>query len=203
MEGIFYLWILWAIWVYTTFLLNKNVAYRYSLSCFLLVLIILFPIELTIYSYKISAPLLMLLTVGIYKSRTFLLKEKLYLLLSSITVGLIYSSLQLLAIYDPVWVIVDQKWMFSIISMVSVYLLFSNAHTSKKRIVTLVMGSIIGEFFAASVLLNVGFPYTIGSYAFLDYLSVCLLGIMFMHIISGLHASIVRIPTRKGEMKNL
>jgi hypothetical protein len=203
MEGIFYLWILWAMWIYTTFLLNKNVAYRFPVACFLLVLIILFPIELTLYSYKVSAPLLMLLTVGVYKSRTFLLKEKLYLLVSFIIVGLVYSSLQLLAIYDPVWVIIDPKWTFSIVSMFSVYLLFSHAHTFKKRIVTLVMGSIIGDFFTAGVLLNVGFPYTIGSHAFLDYLSICSLGVVSMHIIGKFHASTVRIPTRKGEIKNL
>ena len=59
MDGILYLWLLWGMWVYTTFLLRKTHPDRFRYSFLYLLLICVFPYGMMVGSVEVSIPLLL------------------------------------------------------------------------------------------------------------------------------------------------
>ncbi len=65
MEGIFYLWILWGVWIFSTFLMRKgrvrfwDFLFQFDPDCFL-------PFELEIGHYRVTMPLVLIVSLTLW-----------------------------------------------------------------------------------------------------------------------------------------
>lgn len=169
MEGLLFYWFTWIFWVIATFFLKKNSFLRLSLSFWLLLLIILSPYSFVLSNYEISyASILLVFSLLIFISQIRGFKAA-YVLLCSFIVMLAYVCFHLFEFFDPVWVILPRSWMLSFV-LISLSLLL---HSNKiYRILVILLGSIQGEFLYAFILNKYSFPHIIGSYVYLDSLSL-------------------------------
>lgn len=182
MEGSLFYWILWFVWVYLTFLLNRQNGYRLKLSAAVLTVIILsvYHIHFAGIDINLSGIFVLFLTyVTFYNEKT---SSILYFFICSFIVMIAYVSFHLFEIFDPVWLIFTKEWMLGICMGYLAILLQKNV---KGRLLIMVSGSMQGEMLYAYILSRYGFPYQIGSLAFLDALSLTSLLIICWSLIEN------------------
>jgi hypothetical protein len=169
MEGNMFYWICWMYWVYLTFLLDKKNPYRLKLSAVILVIIIFSKIHFSVFSFDIYFSGLSLLLI----SYMLIGKEKkaliFYYFICSFIITISYVTFHLFEIFDPIWVIFKDNWMIAICVSILALMLQKNL---RGRILIAVSGTMQGEILYAYILSKYPFPYSIGSFAYLD---VCLL----------------------------
>ncbi|MDR7072557.1 YphA family membrane protein [Fictibacillus barbaricus] len=114
-EGVLFYWIMWMGWVFSTFLMKRN-PFRSKLAFLFLFGIILSGHSISFPLGKINAAFILFLGIGfVYavKNQDHLIHH----LVSSFIVATAYVSLQLFALYDPVKLIVDKKYLLIIVLM--------------------------------------------------------------------------------------
>jgi hypothetical protein len=94
-----------------------------------------------------------------------------YLILTSFIVMLAYAAFHLFELFDPVWLLIDRRFM---LSFVLAYLSISVQNGFWFRIMTLFLGAIHGEILYAVILKKFDFAYSIGSMLFLDVMAISL-----------------------------
>lgn len=169
MEGNMFYWICWMYWIYLTFILDKQNSYRFKLSASILILIILSNIHFEFFKFEIYLSGLCLLVasyslIGREKRRTVF-----YHFICSFIITIAYVTFHLFEIFDPIWVIFKDDWMIAI--CITVLSLLLQNHL-RGRLLSVISGTMQGEVLYAYILNKYSFPYTIGSFAYLD---VCLL----------------------------
>ncbi|WRP05088.1 hypothetical protein U9J35_14285 [Rossellomorea aquimaris] len=203
MDGILYLWLIWGIWIYTTFMMNKAHPYRFRYSFISLALICVFPYGLEVGSVEVAVPVFVLGLICIHYLRILSLREKLYMLIVILAMGMLYAGIGLVAIYDPVLMFIDRNIIIAL-SLAFLSVLFYSSSSVKFRVLAIAGSSIVGEVFMSIPLKNVGFLYSIGGPAYLDVLAIAtgiLLAIKLLEEINQLFN--IKVQTNKGEMKNL
>ncbi|MEH7525478.1 hypothetical protein V7149_19735, partial [Bacillus sp. JJ1503] len=125
-----------------------------------------------------------------------------YVLFSSFIVMIAYVCFHLFALFDPVWLIFPRKWMLALLMIALAIIL----HTNKVyRLIIILFGSIQGEFLYAYILNKYSFPHLIGSYAYLDgiTLAAALLGAWsgFEYLTSFYEKHINHLEKEKGKQK--
>ncbi|MGM0845976.1 MAG: YphA family membrane protein [Bacillota bacterium] len=206
MNGLYFLWLMWAVWIISTFLLNKNNGSRLWCSAVSLILIISFPYGVTLPGLNAGLTSVLIFLLCMLFIRNCSLPEKLYLFISSFIIGMSYSSFKLLAFYDPIIMIVDEKIMVTAILLVVSFLLYSDVKQVKKRLLTLGIGLITGEFITGIVFMNNYLPYQIGGHLFLDVISISAASGVTLHLLqllSNTQSSIIKTAFKKGEVRNL
>ncbi|MCA1058315.1 hypothetical protein LCL96_05185 [Rossellomorea aquimaris] len=204
MDGIMYLWLLWGMWIYTTFLMRKSHPHRFRYSFLCLLLICAFPYGMKIASVEVSFPVFVLALICILYIRNLHLKDKLYMLIAVLTMGMLYAGVGLLSIYDPVLMFMDRDYILSLSFVLVSVLFYGHSSLSEFRVIAIGGSSVIGDFFLSVPLNNVGFTYPIGGPAYLDILALSI-GLHFALKVFGELNQFVTIKTQpnKGEMKNL
>jgi len=200
MEGITFYFISWCFWIISTFFLKKTSAIRLKLSLWLMLMIILAPHTVAIYSFEISlAAIFMVFSLVIMASK-FKGVKIISLLISSLIIMLAYTCFHLFAMFDPVWVIFPKDWMLAILLVSLAFLLQDKGW---ERIFIIFMGALQGEFLFAWVIGKYPFPYTIGSYAFLDtiFLSAIILSVWRVIELLSIFLSRYINPIEKGKQK--
>jgi hypothetical protein len=202
-DGILYLWLIWGIWIFTTFLMNKAHPYRFRYSLICLLLLCVFPYGLNIDSVEVAVPVVVLGLICIHYIRFFSLKEKLYMLVVILTMGMLYAGIGLVAIYDPVLMFIDRNLIMAL-SLAFLSILYYSSSSYMFRMIAIAGSSIVGEVFMCIPLKNVGFLYPIGGPVYLDVLAIStgiLIAIKLFEEINQLFN--IKVQTNKGEMKNL
>ncbi|MGM0854467.1 MAG: YphA family membrane protein [Bacillota bacterium] len=202
-DGILYLWMIWGIWIYTTFMMNKAHLYRFRYSFICLVLLCVFPYGVKVGPVEVAAPVFILGLICIHYLRILSLREKLYMLVAILTMGMLYAGIGLVAIYDPVLMFIDRNLIIAL-SLVFLSVLFYGSSSYVLRMISITGCSIVGEVFMSVPLKNVGFSYPIGGPVYLDLLAIStgmLLAIKLFEEINQLFN--IKVQTNKGEMKNL
>ncbi|WP_066294234.1 YphA family membrane protein [Bacillus sp. FJAT-29937] len=202
MEGLTFYWLAWFFWVIATFFLKKDSFIRICSSLWLLVLIIISPYSFFLFNYEITyVSILFAGTLLVIISR-FKRLTAAYVLLSSFIVMIAYVCFHLFALFDPVWLIFPRKWMLALFMIVLAIVLHSN---KMYRLITILFGSIQGEFLYAYILNKYSFPHVIGSNAYLDgiMLSAALLGAWscFEYLTSFYEKHINQVEKEKGKQK--
>ncbi|OIK17139.1 hypothetical protein BIV60_01030 [Bacillus sp. MUM 116] len=165
MEGSMFYWISWSFWVYLTFFLNKQNPYRFKLAAAILMLIALSTLHFRLGNIDIFASGLFLLFL------TFILisKEKLraiiYFFICSYIIGISYVTFHLFEIFDPIWIILKKEWMMGILLG---YLAILLQKTLRGRLLIVLNGTMQGEILYTIILSKYHFPYSIGTFAYLD-----------------------------------
>jgi hypothetical protein len=206
MEGLFFLWLMWAGWIISTFMLEKKHYWRLRCSAAALIFIISFPYGISLSGFQtgVTAVLIFLSTMMFIKE--FPLSEKLYLFLCSFIIAMSYSSFTLLSVYDPIILIVDKRIMTAAIILVLSILMYGGMKFSQKRIIAMLVGMITGEFLTGTVFMQTNLPYQIGSHLFLDMLSILVVSGCCVHLVQSLtntQSNLIKSALKKGEVKNI
>ncbi|MFI8576837.1 hypothetical protein ACIGEL_14100 [Rossellomorea aquimaris] len=202
-DGILYLWLIWGIWIFTTFMMNKAHRYRFHYSFICLVLICVFPYGLKVSYVEVAVPVIVLGLICIHYIRILSLKDKLYMLVAILAMGMLYAGIGLVAIYDPVLMFLDRDLIMAL-SLAFLSILFYTSSSFMRRMIAIAGSSIVGEVFMSIPLKNIGFLYPIGGPVYLDVLAIStgiLLAIKLFEEINQLFN--IKVQTNKGEMKNL
>ncbi|WP_175639711.1 YphA family membrane protein [Metabacillus schmidteae] len=172
MEGIFFYWIMWLVWIFTTFMMDKNKK-RLTVSIFILISILLSKWYLVISTYSINMTLLFFLFLGYYLAVNLNKLKLVSFYLTSLSLTFAYSGIMLFRIYDPVWFIFDVRFIIGfIISILAIYL----GRTSIERFSLYVISLCQGECLYWIVLGQFHDVLTFGTQSFLDMLSIgCLI----------------------------
>ncbi|MBM4762138.1 hypothetical protein [Bacillus sp. B15-48] len=169
MEGIIFYWFAWIGWIWFTFIMNKTNNARFSLSIWVLVLIISSPYKVVILEIEVYMNAFILWLFFIFS--TFRLSNRVFfsVFFSSFITMLGYVSFLLFELFDPVWVVFDRKWMIAISGILLSSILQSNLYL---RSITLVSGMLLGEFLFSVLLNRLGSSYPVASPAFMDILAI-------------------------------
>lgn len=174
MEGIFFYWTFWALWICTTFFMSKTNPKRVKYTVIILFSIILSSQSIHLFGLEVSVVSIIFLILGYYEIGKMKGKSLVYFLITTFILMLAYGSFQLFELFDPVWLILDRNWMFAV---VLTYMTIMMHNEVFKRVVALLFGSIHGEFVYSLVLDVYSMKIPIGSLQFLDVISisVCLI----------------------------
>lgn len=164
MEGGYFYWLSWFLWIIYTFFAPKNRARLWICVCALL-LIILSAHNVTIHSFHISLAYVFMLFVSYF----FVMKRTgmtfIYFAFASASMTLLYASFHFLLLFDPVWAFADATWLLAFALLLASFSLYRTFHD---RLLVLTVGCCQGDFLYAFVLKQFSFPHVVGSLLFLD-----------------------------------
>ncbi|ANB61471.1 YphA family membrane protein [Anoxybacteroides amylolyticum] len=164
MEGLYFYWWAWVIWIYATFLQKKtNERTRLAAAMLLLICGSIYKIKIGSFSITYSFLFLFLFSLAAVRRQMSGL-----LLLSSLAVAFFSASVRLLAIADPIVVWADERWLLAIGTTMLVLFI---ERKPTMRILATVIGSCQGDIVYAVAVHDV-FSSLIGSLFFFDALAL-------------------------------
>jgi hypothetical protein len=168
MDGIYFYSFFWIVWVIATFFMKKT-AWRTMVAAAALITIIFSSVSLNIGGFQITLSFLFLFFLSCYYAAKQSRRKLVYMAIAVLTVAFAYTSFQLLVFFDPVWIWMDHRWMLAILLVILCFLFYENIQS---RLLCLVIGSCQGEMLYSIISQKISFSYIIGSYSFLDTVSL-------------------------------
>ncbi len=179
MTGFVFFGLAWAGWIYSTFIMEKTNPYRFPIAAYLLVTIILSVFKIRFLGLDISLATLFLLFISFLTFIELPFWKLLYCTIGIFIVSSATAVFYLISLYDPVWIFIDQQILLSFLGACLAVLLFKEY---KARIFSTIIGLIQGDILYAIILKKFSIDFPIGSFAFLDGLT---LTCVFITIWSG------------------
>lgn len=164
MEGLYFYWWAWVVWIYATFLQKKSKT-RTRLAATMLLFICGSIYKINIASFSITYSFLFLFLFSLAAARRQMSGS---LLFSALAVAFFSASVRLLAIADPIVVWADERWLLAIGTTLLV--LFIERKTTA-RMLAAAIGSCQGDVVYAVSVRDV-FSSPIGSLFFFDALAL-------------------------------
>lgn len=171
MEGLYFYWLAWIGWVWTTFFMNRDNPQRLKWTIMLLAIIFAAPYTVDVHIFELHLSAFAIAFFIFFETRRKKTVSFLYLFLSSFIIMLAYTSFLMFELFDPVWVLFDRKIMLGAAGFYLAILLHKNRHD---RILTLVSGFLQGDILFSAILWKFNFPYAAASMAFMDILFISL-----------------------------
>ncbi|GAJ40224.1 YphA family membrane protein [Saccharococcus caldoxylosilyticus] len=168
MDGIYFYSFFWIVWVIATFFMKKT-AWRTMVAAAALITIIFSSVSLNIGGFQITLSFLFLFFLSCYYAAKQSRRKLVYMAIAVLTIAFAYTSFQLLVFFDPVWIWMDHRWMLAILLVILCFLFYENIQS---RLLCLVIGSCQGEMLYSIISQKISFSYIIGSYSFLDTVSL-------------------------------
>ncbi|KRG09670.1 hypothetical protein ACA30_21745 [Virgibacillus soli] len=182
MPGSIFLLFIWGIWIFATFLMDKQEVHRWAIALFALVIIICLPLKLSIFGFIMSGQSCIVLITCYLIIVKLPLKKQLVLFISVFSLVLGYTGVRLFELYDPILMIVDRRILLSLLLIIVSYFVFP--FNFLERVLFICLGVIQGEFFLAIILSKWEIPYLIGSLEIFDILSITLFTITISYVFS-------------------
>jgi hypothetical protein len=171
MDGIYFYWFAWIGWVFCTFILPKS-KIRTAMAFFCILILFLSNSNLSIAGLEVKASYFIVLLYSYFFLGRLTFKSFWYYLIISFVITLSYVTFYIYALFDPAWLILDWKWMLAaIIFLLSFFLVSDPLY----RIVTLVVGMCHGDVVYKLLIQNLNPDMKIGSFPFLDVVSICVM----------------------------
>lgn len=179
-EGIMFYWLFWIFWVLSTFFMRRDDK-RWKISLWLLLAIIFSLQSIMIFGFEISLTALFMLlsTYMIFSNQNK--RTGTYLFITSFIVMLAYVAFHLFELIDPVWLVIDRKWL---LSMLLFYLIVSLHKSIMFRFLSLFIGSIHGDILLSIILKQFSIGYSVGTLSFMDVLA---LSFAFLIVLEGMN----------------
>lgn len=168
MEGSYFYFLAWIGWIVATFLLKKD-GFRLGVSIFLLLVVIGSQIQFSIFSASLSGSAFVVMGISCLGVAHYSVWMKLYTIVCTLIIAMIYTIFHVIELYDPVWIVIDRTWMLSGILVYASVLLHRNRTL---RIFGLYIGMLQGELFLTFMYKAMNVSYAIGSFSFLNTASV-------------------------------
>jgi hypothetical protein len=169
MEGIYFYGLAWGIWIIATFWINRASRVRLPVASIILLAIILSPYTISIGEISVSYLAIFILTIVFIRIGYFSLRKKLYFFFTTLIVSIGYGAFLLFELFDPIWIFFKREWMLAILLA---YLSVLIQNKLAWRISIILAGCIYGDILFVFIIKSFSFPYTIGSFALLDVLSL-------------------------------
>lgn len=198
MEGVIFLFSTWGMWIVSTFIVERKVPYRVHLAALALLLIILFDLNVQIFSMTISAPACLLLLIGYVYTSMLSAGKKFYMIFSVLIIMMGYAGFLMLEMYDPIWLIVDRRIILLFFIFVVAYFLFP--HSFLSRLVFVLLGMVQGEILFSFILASWHIPYLVGGGGALDLIAAILLFLGLTHMIGKAFSGWTKL---NGQMKTV
>lgn len=175
MEGIYFYWIVWISWIYSTFILTKTNE-RLAISVFLLLVIIFSNKQLTLFTLTFNSTILFCLVSGylIISQRRW--SFILYYLCVSFILTSSFVSFRLFQLYDPVWIIFNPTFKLSIILL---FLLLMLVRDQRIRVGLLLITIAQGEILFILFLNNIVTEIPVDQFETLDIIAITI-GISYL-----------------------
>lgn len=191
-DGTFFYWFMWMGWVIATFLIKKGSVRNQSVFITLTGIILsdtIIPFSLG----NINAAFLFFLCIGlIYLIRHT--DQLLYYVTGSFIVATGYVSLELFALYDPVKLFFDKKYMIIII-LTSLLILLTK--TSRDLFYLPIIGLFIGDTVYQLLIYKLSGTIEIGSLYVMDLLVSTSMMLLFMVVLVDMFKKIRRTAFKK------
>jgi hypothetical protein len=171
MEGLYFYWLAWIGWVWTTFFMSKDNPLRFRWTVALLAVIFTAPFKVDVLFLEVHLSAVATAFFIFSETRRKKTKSLLYLVLSSFIIMLAYTSFLLFELFDPVWVLFDRKIMLGAAGFFLTVLLHKDR---QDRFFALITGFLQGDLLYSAILWKFNFPYVAASLAFMDILFISL-----------------------------
>jgi hypothetical protein len=148
--------------------LVKTSDHRRKLVFILIGLVIFGRIQLTIDNSTIYLSYIILVLTSFYYVSFYTFYHQLYILICTLIVGMTYSSLFIIQIYDPASFIFNPFIMISLILLLTILILCKKNET---RVLVLLIGFSLGEILNYLIFKSINLNYSFGTVAWLDSLS--------------------------------
>jgi hypothetical protein len=168
-DGIFFFWIAWIVIVFLIFFVPSTNSNRDKLLIQILLLVYLSNKSIPLYNTDVNAGALLLIIFASFYIGNLRSKNKWSVLVISFLMGLCTSSFILFSFIDPIWVLFDPKWMLTIILTYLSIILLSDW---KQRLLSIVLGMLIGDGLLFLVFDPLGVPYEMATLTWYDQLSM-------------------------------
>ncbi|MBB6283227.1 YphA family membrane protein [Geobacillus subterraneus] len=174
MEGMYFYFFFWSLWLVATFLMKKTAA-RTKLAVFALAMISSASLTVEVGRIHMALSFFVLFFSSCYTAVERKPYRPLLMALSASGLAFAYAAFRLLALFDPVWIWLDAQWMLAWwLALISC--LFHRRLAA--RLLCLALGSCQGEAVYAAAIQRMAPDYVLGSFSFLDATAIgasCLL----------------------------
>ncbi|MBT2642064.1 hypothetical protein J7I80_07500 [Bacillus sp. ISL-41] len=171
MEGLYFYWLAWIGWVWTTFFMNKNNPLRLKSAVILLAVILAAPYTVDVFIFEMHLSAVAIAFFIFLETRRKKTGSFLYLFLTSFIIMLAYTSFLMFELFDPIWVLFDRKIMLGAAGFYLAVLLHKER---QDRILALISGFLQGDLLFSAILWKFDFPYAAASMGFMDLLFISL-----------------------------
>lgn len=204
MEGWFFYYSFWTVWIILSFIVPKPHPYRLPYSVFVLISLILSTKTVTLFGLQMNATVFFWYGWCMVLLSRLKLSHLLYQVCASLVSMLVYTVFLLFELYDPIWVIMDRRWLLTI--LISVVTILLNSSIEKRLIVSLI-GLIMGEILNAVVLRQTGIDVTITSPGLLDICSIICITVIgwssLENLLKSFHKKYIPKPHIEKEKQKL
>ncbi|GGA61190.1 YphA family membrane protein [Ornithinibacillus halotolerans] len=177
MDGLLFYWIAWFLWIIVTFLLPKT-TFRTICAVWILCAIIVTNLYITIGYLEISITYLALLLGGFVYIAS--LERKYFHIFTAITVMVGYTSLLIWEANAPVWIFLPRILLIPFICILLISFVSKHLH---HRLAIALTGISAGECLYSVLLANYSISQTVGSFKFLDTISVILFIVILIELV--------------------
>ncbi|RDU36334.1 hypothetical protein DRW41_12400 [Neobacillus piezotolerans] len=169
MDGYMFYLAAWCSLIYLAFLASGRLRSMRGLRASILLAIIASPLH-----FQVGESLVYIGWISIYFYSIIHIiqanwKQKAYFSVCGIIVSMLYSSIRLFELFDPIVFIIKKEWFIAIVISLLVPILY---RPFKWRLLVIMVGIIQGELLYALVLAKNSMPFDAGGYAFMDTLSL-------------------------------
>lgn len=175
MEGSLFFLFSWSLWIVTTFIMDKQNNIRTKYSIFILLFIITIPYGVQWGEQRISIVLISTLFISFYYISKLKWKSRMYVCVCSFFLMLAYVVFELMAILDPIWLLMSREWLKAVVMLVLVLILQKDLYC---QILTLLVGNIIGEITFGLITRSFSMYAEIGSLLFFDSLLISVVSVI-------------------------
>ncbi|WP_075982143.1 YphA family membrane protein [Bacillus massilinigeriensis] len=169
MEGILFYWVIWFLWIITTFFLSKTNPIRIKVAIWLLLCIIFSTRRIELFHMQFSYSSIYILITIYFLASKYSLKKRMYLIITSLVVMMAYVSILMFELFDPVLLIIKREWIIPLILTYVVFLLYNE---TEMRLISLLAGTVHGEVLFSIIVEKLTAGYTIGSLVYLDVIAI-------------------------------
>ncbi|MUK87256.1 hypothetical protein GMD78_02420 [Ornithinibacillus sp. L9] len=187
MDGIYFYWFSWIIWVVVTFFMNKTKK-RTFISCWILLSITTSNVYVTVYQYDMSLTFVSILMGGFFLFSY--IPRTTYHLFCAFTMMIGYSSILIWEGQAPIWLFMPRYILIPLIAILMVCLLAKGLYP---RIAIILVGICSGELLYCHMLSDYYISKVIGEMVFFDTLLIILFGLICIEAIQTLKQNLVSI----------
>ncbi|MYL32732.1 YphA family membrane protein [Pontibacillus yanchengensis] len=199
MEGIYFYYTSWFLWVMFTFLSNKT-STRFYASLLILLLLNSVSYSINIGSYNISLTAIIIIVSSLVILS--LQKQQVKAVVISISIGLGYTGALFWEAVSPVWLVLPRLLLVTLLAYLLVYVA---VHQIWMRIGVWGLGSVLGEVIYSIYVGEMGYREPIGEMAYLDMYSLVIFMVLtttsFLYVVNEVEGMITQRIKRKVGMK--
>ncbi|WP_053366971.1 YphA family membrane protein [Bacillus sp. FJAT-27245] len=169
LEGYLFYLVAWLTWIYLAFLAGGRLRSMKGLQAAILLSIIASPLHIQAGESMVFLGAISIFVYSLTRIAKADGKEKMYFIACSFILSLLYCSISLFELFDPIVFIIKKQWFIASVFGLILPILY---RTLKGRLLLAVIGMFQGEMLYAFVLQNNSLLFEAGGYTFLDTMSL-------------------------------